>query len=176
MLLVWHAGLSERTILALEAPACHGCVSRLAAASGRSLDTRSGTRTPRTPVVATRIHNHGLNCFTLARAIIEDGFPPSPYHNYTLFIFNARCQALMKLVSEGVLEKVKHSFRLSQKCIAEKDKARAKEETQRRAAGAGTSGVRQQVRGEGGRGRWRCLALYACLAQGSQLCDVGARY
>lgn len=56
----------------------------------------------------------------------------------------------MKLVSEGVLEKVKHSFRLSHKCIAakdkEKDKVRAKEETQRKAAGEGTSGNKQQVR------------------------------
>eukprot|EP00903_Cladosiphon_okamuranus_P009406 g8970.t1 len=55
-------------------------------------------------------------------------------------------KALMKLVSEGVLEKVKHSFRISQKCIAakEKEKARAKEETQRKAAGEGASGNRQQ--------------------------------
>lgn len=62
----------------------------------------------------------------------------------------------MKLVSEGVLEKVKHSFRLSHKCIAEKEKARAKAETnketkkeaQRKAAGGGASGIKQQVRRE----------------------------
>lgn len=58
----------------------------------------------------------------------------------------------MKLVSEGVLEKVKHSFRLSQKCIAEKEKARSKakeeKETPRKVAGGGASGVRQQVRRE----------------------------
>lgn len=57
-------------------------------------------------------------------------------------------QALMKLVSEGVLEKVKHSFRLSHKCIAakEKEKARAKEEaSQRKTAVGGASGSRQQV-------------------------------
>lgn len=54
----------------------------------------------------------------------------------------------MKLVSEGVLEKVKHSFRLSPKSftVKEKDKARAKEESQRKVAGGGASGSKQQVR------------------------------
>lgn len=51
----------------------------------------------------------------------------------------------MKLVSEGMLEKVKHSFRLSQKCMADKERARAKEALCK-VAGGGTSGARQQVR------------------------------
>lgn len=85
----------------------------------------------------------------------------------------------MKLVSEGVLEKVKHSFRLSQKCIADKErekKARAKEdtkkeakkETQRKAAaaGGGASGNKQQqqVRTEERRKKegWR-MCIYVCM-------------
>ena len=67
----------------------------------------------------------------------------------------------MKLVSEGALEKVKHSFRLSQKCVAdEPEPVKDKEEAQQRKPKpkTGSSVLRKQVReangGEGvGRGR-----------------------
>lgn len=63
-------------------------------------------------------------------------------------------QAIVKLVSEGVLEKVKHSFRLSQNCLAEKPTPSKEGETQRKVGG--TSGARQQVRrgGCGSETKW----------------------
>lgn len=50
--------------------------------------------------------------------------PPAVFHPITE-------QAVMKLVSEGAVEKVKHSYRLSPKCIAD-EKASAKEESRRK--------------------------------------------
>eukprot|EP00752_Nemacystus_decipiens_P010606 g9444.t1 len=66
-------------------------------------------------------------------------------------------KALMKLVSEGVLEKVKHSFRISPKCAAEREKkakarakeeakAKAKKEPQRSTTAGGASGNKRQVK------------------------------